>query len=169
MANAKGGSSALDAWYRKYAEREMKDVKFCLAFVHDPGSFHSKTKKIVTPAEARGGFNIRFNDLHTPASLVAQIDEIARAVMRDKGAEIAVTHATSGISFLTKPGAYTELLSAAVSRVTGYTPEQSTSGGTSRRTWPLAPRNIGTIWMRVQPRAASAPAAVAMSGAISSR
>ena len=62
---------------------------------------------------------------------MAQIDEIARAVMRDKGAEIAVTHATSGISFLTKPGAYTELLSAAVSRVTGYTPEQSTSGGTS--------------------------------------
>ena len=28
---------ALDAWYRKYAEKEMKDVKFCLAFMHDPG------------------------------------------------------------------------------------------------------------------------------------
>jgi TRAP-type C4-dicarboxylate transport system substrate-binding protein len=54
MSNAKGGSQALDAWYRKYAEREMKDVKFCLAFVHDPGSFHSKTKKIVTPADIKG-------------------------------------------------------------------------------------------------------------------
>ena len=38
MANAKGGSQALDAWYRKYAAKEMKDVKFCLAFVHDPGT-----------------------------------------------------------------------------------------------------------------------------------
>jgi TRAP-type C4-dicarboxylate transport system substrate-binding protein len=54
MANAKGGSSALDAWYRKYAATEMKDVKFCLAFVHDPGSFHSRTKKIVVPADIKG-------------------------------------------------------------------------------------------------------------------
>src|SRR4051794_21500335 len=54
MANAKGGSSALDAWYRKYAANEMKDVKFCLAFVHDYGSFHSRTKKIVVPADIKG-------------------------------------------------------------------------------------------------------------------
>src|SRR5471032_3238453 len=54
MANAKGGSSALDAWYRKYAAAEMKDVKFCLAFVHDPGSFHSRTKKIVVPDDIKG-------------------------------------------------------------------------------------------------------------------
>jgi TRAP-type C4-dicarboxylate transport system substrate-binding protein len=32
----------------------MKDVKFCLAFVHDPGSFHSKTKKIMVPADIKG-------------------------------------------------------------------------------------------------------------------
>jgi TRAP-type C4-dicarboxylate transport system substrate-binding protein len=54
MANAKGGSSALDAWYRKYAASEMKDVKFCLAFVHDPGSFHSRTKKIMVPGDIKG-------------------------------------------------------------------------------------------------------------------
>ena len=36
MSDAKGGSMALDAWYRKYAEKEMKDVKFCLAFIHSP-------------------------------------------------------------------------------------------------------------------------------------
>src|SRR5207244_8378497 len=28
MSNAKGGSQALDAWYRQYAGTEMKDVKF---------------------------------------------------------------------------------------------------------------------------------------------
>ena len=54
MTNAKGGSVALDAWYRSYAAKEMKDVKFCLAFVHDPGSFHSVSKKIVVPADIKG-------------------------------------------------------------------------------------------------------------------
>jgi len=53
MSDAKGGSQALDAWYRKYAAREMKDVKFCLAFIHDPGSFHSN-KKILVPGDIRG-------------------------------------------------------------------------------------------------------------------
>ena len=54
MANAKGGSQALDAWYRKYAATEMKDVKFCFAFVHDPGSFHSTAKKIMVPGDIKG-------------------------------------------------------------------------------------------------------------------
>jgi TRAP-type C4-dicarboxylate transport system substrate-binding protein len=54
IANGKGGTEALDAWYRKYAAKEMKDVKFCLAFVHDPGSFHSKTKKIMVPSDIKG-------------------------------------------------------------------------------------------------------------------
>ncbi len=54
MTDAKGGSQALDAWYRQYAEKEMKDVKFCLGFVHDPGSFHSRAKKIMVPADING-------------------------------------------------------------------------------------------------------------------
>ena len=54
MSNAKGGTVALDEWYRKYAAKEMKDVKFCLAFVHDPGSFHSVDKKIVVPGDIKG-------------------------------------------------------------------------------------------------------------------
>lgn len=43
VANARGGSEALDAWYRAYAEEEMSDVKFCLAHHHPPGTVHSKT------------------------------------------------------------------------------------------------------------------------------
>jgi TRAP-type C4-dicarboxylate transport system substrate-binding protein len=54
MADAKGGSQALDAWYRKYAAQEMKDVKFCLAFVHDPGAIHSRTKKVMVPGDIKG-------------------------------------------------------------------------------------------------------------------
>jgi len=54
MSNATGGSEGLDAWYRKYAPKEMKDVKFCLAFIHSPSAFHSRTKKIVVPADVKG-------------------------------------------------------------------------------------------------------------------
>jgi len=53
MSNAKGGSAALDTWYRKYAATEMKGVHFCLAFVHDPGTFHSH-KKILLPSDLKG-------------------------------------------------------------------------------------------------------------------
>ncbi|MEZ5890564.1 MAG: TRAP transporter substrate-binding protein [Xanthobacteraceae bacterium] len=71
MSNAVGGSRALDAWYRKYADREMKDVKFCLAFIHDPGSFHSRTKKIMAPDDIKG-MKIRPADA-TMAALVTQL------------------------------------------------------------------------------------------------
>ena len=54
MKEAKAGSEALDAWYRPYAAKEMKDVKYCLAFVHDPSGFHSKTKKILVPGDISG-------------------------------------------------------------------------------------------------------------------
>ena len=54
VTNAKGGTGALDEWYRKYAGKEMKDVKFCFAFLHDPGTFHSKTKKIMVPGDIKG-------------------------------------------------------------------------------------------------------------------
>ncbi|MDB5598614.1 MAG: C4-dicarboxylate transporter [Xanthobacteraceae bacterium] len=72
IGNGKTGSQALDAWYRKYADKEMKDVKFCLAFVHDPGSFHSKTKKIMVPGDVKG---MKIRPAHaTMATFVKQLD-----------------------------------------------------------------------------------------------
>src|SRR5256885_854041 len=53
MSDAKGGSMALDAWYRKYVEKEMKDVKFCLAFMLEPGGYHGR-KKVVLPEDIKG-------------------------------------------------------------------------------------------------------------------
>ena len=53
VINAKAGSAAIDAWYRQYAAREMKDVHFCFAFAHDPGALHSK-KKVLLPSEIKG-------------------------------------------------------------------------------------------------------------------
>lgn len=54
MSNAKGGSAALDEWYRAYAEREIKEAKFCFALVHEPGTIHSRNRKITAPTELRG-------------------------------------------------------------------------------------------------------------------
>ena len=54
FANATGGSAALDAWYRKYAAAEMKDVHFCFAFALDPITFHSRSKKIMLPEDIKG-------------------------------------------------------------------------------------------------------------------
>ncbi|TKT76129.1 TRAP transporter substrate-binding protein [Aquamicrobium sp. LC103] len=53
VANGVGGSKAFDGWYRGYAEQEMSDVKFCLGFVHEPGTLHSKTE-IRTPDQIKG-------------------------------------------------------------------------------------------------------------------
>jgi TRAP-type C4-dicarboxylate transport system substrate-binding protein len=51
--DATSGTAALDAWYRAYAGREMRDVKFCLAFIHDPGTLHSR-RAVRLPADMRG-------------------------------------------------------------------------------------------------------------------
>ena len=53
FADAVKGTQALDSWYRKYAAAEMKDTKFCFAFMHDPGSLHAR-KKVVVPADIAG-------------------------------------------------------------------------------------------------------------------
>ncbi|MBV9044330.1 MAG: succinyl-diaminopimelate desuccinylase, partial [Alphaproteobacteria bacterium] len=85
----------------------------------------------VIPAEARAGFNIRFNDRHKSADLIAHIKREADAVAKARGVEISVSAHVSGEPFLTKPGSFTRLLSDVVHEVTGHAPELSTTGGTS--------------------------------------
>ena len=81
----------------------------------------------VTPAEARAAFNIRFNDLHTAASLERWLHErLQRA-----GARYTLELSVSGEAFVTQPGPFTDLVCDAVRSVTGRDPELSTSGGTS--------------------------------------
>ena len=53
VANGTTGSAAVDTWYRTYQQGELKGVHFCLAFVQDPGSFHSSKKKILAPSDVR--------------------------------------------------------------------------------------------------------------------
>ncbi len=81
----------------------------------------------VIPAQARALLNIRFNDLHSEASLSDWLTETLAAHAPAADLQLAC----SGEAFLTTPGAETAALAAAVTRVTGITPEQNTGGGTS--------------------------------------
>ena len=84
----------------------------------------------VIPAEARARFNIRFNDHHTHASLQALIE--ARAAAAAQGGRFCIEWEPSNADvFLTRPGPFVDLVSAAIAEVTGHKPTLSTSGGTS--------------------------------------
>jgi succinyl-diaminopimelate desuccinylase len=85
----------------------------------------------VIPAEARAAFNIRFNDKHTPESLLGWAMDRADRIAKETGTSITFSHSVSGTSFLTQPGKFTQLVSDTVARVTGQAPVFSTSGGIS--------------------------------------
>ncbi|MGE4326048.1 MAG: succinyl-diaminopimelate desuccinylase [Pseudodonghicola sp.] len=85
----------------------------------------------VIPAQCRGTVNIRFNDLHSGASLSAWLNEEAARAAEEFGVKIEVEIKISGEAFLTEPGPLSDLVAAAVKAETGVTPELSTSGGTS--------------------------------------
>jgi succinyl-diaminopimelate desuccinylase len=84
----------------------------------------------VIPGAARVRFNIRFNDLWTPDKLK---DEIRRRLESARLPEVfeLTFDPCNAVSFVTKPGAFTELVAEAIEAETGRRPELSTSGGTS--------------------------------------
>jgi len=81
----------------------------------------------VIPGEARAVFNIRYNDRWSSKTLGEWIENKLAAAGGNHELKIHV----SGESFLTPPGAVSEILSRAIQQVTGRTPELSTTGGTS--------------------------------------
>jgi TRAP-type C4-dicarboxylate transport system substrate-binding protein len=97
VTNGKGGTAALDAWYRNYAAKEMKDVKFCLAFVHDPGGVHSVSKKVVVPADIKG-MKIRPAQ-GTIAELVTQLGGTNVQASAPEVREILDRHVADAVTF----------------------------------------------------------------------
>ncbi|WP_170459881.1 succinyl-diaminopimelate desuccinylase [Ruegeria arenilitoris] len=85
----------------------------------------------VIPAQCRGAVNIRFNDLHTGASLSDWLKAQAADVAAEFGVQIDTRIKVSGESFVTPPGPLSELVARAVEAETGRRPELSTTGGTS--------------------------------------
>jgi succinyl-diaminopimelate desuccinylase len=85
----------------------------------------------VIPAACRGAVNIRFSDAHSGDSLSDWLRAEAEVVAEDFGVKIVTRIKVSGESFVTPPGALSDLIARAVKDETGVTPELSTSGGTS--------------------------------------
>ncbi len=85
----------------------------------------------VIPAQCSGAVNIRFNDLHSGASLSEWLKAEADAIAEAYGVEIDTRIKISGESFLTPPGPLSDLVAKAVEAETGVRPEMSTTGGTS--------------------------------------
>ena len=85
----------------------------------------------VIPAECRATVNIRFNDAHDAAGLEAWLREEMDRAAGETGIAMELRVKVTGESFLTPPGALSELVAASVKAETGITPEFSTSGGTS--------------------------------------
>jgi succinyl-diaminopimelate desuccinylase len=79
----------------------------------------------VIPARARARISIRFNDTHTGAQLCALVSEIAAK----HGA--SARPVIYGEPFITPPGAFSNMIAAAVESETSIVPDASTSGGTS--------------------------------------
>lgn len=79
----------------------------------------------VIPAKATARISIRFNDLHSGASLSDKVIAIAE---KHGGTARPII---SGEPFLTPPGEFSQIIAEAVEAETGIAPEASTSGGTS--------------------------------------
>ena len=81
----------------------------------------------VIPAQAHLTFNIRFNDMHTGKSLM----ELVNRHCEEACEKFDLKFHLSGEAFLTPPGKLSNLITAAVEKITGKKPTLSTSGGTS--------------------------------------
>jgi succinyl-diaminopimelate desuccinylase len=79
----------------------------------------------VIPAAAEARISIRFNDLHSGASLTELITSVAEAMGGSVEAKI------SGEAFLTPPGELSSMIADAIRAETGIETELSTTGGTS--------------------------------------
>ena len=85
----------------------------------------------VIPAQTRATVNLRFNDAHSGASLTTWLQDQADEISAEFGVGVVLDVSISGESFITPPGALSELVAHAVQVETNRTPEMSTSGGTS--------------------------------------
>jgi succinyl-diaminopimelate desuccinylase len=83
------------------------------------------------PGEARGRFNIRFNDCHSQVSLRTLIEKRAADAAGERVRWHIDWEPSNADSFVTKPGPFVDLVAGAIKEVTGRQPTLSTTGGTS--------------------------------------
>ena len=90
----------------------------------------NKTVNLI-PAEARARFNIRFNDTRTREELRAEVERRATKAAGNSVRWSIDWEPSNSDAFVTTPGPFVEMVSKAVTEVTGIVPKLSTTGGTS--------------------------------------
>jgi len=85
----------------------------------------------VIPQRASARLNIRFNTHHTAETLLAWIDETARANAEKAGVASSFSISSQSFAFYTDPGPFTDLLVEAARETFGAAPQLATTGGTS--------------------------------------
>ena len=83
------------------------------------------------PGEARARFNIRFNDCHSQTSLKMLVEKRAGDAAAGRIRWHIEWEPSNADSFVTKPGPFVDLVSAAIKEVTAKEAKLSTTGGTS--------------------------------------
>ena len=81
----------------------------------------------VIPAKGTATINVRFNNTYTGAALEKKM----RDTMTATGLDHDVRFRISGECFYNPPGKFSDMISKAIEKETGRTPELSTTGGTS--------------------------------------
>jgi succinyl-diaminopimelate desuccinylase len=109
---------------RGSAQFQPSNLEFTSVDVGNPASN-------VIPSQARAKFNIRYNDLHTQASLRELVETRLKKATGNRIKARIVWEPSNSDVFLTKPGLFTDLAVNAIADVTGRKPELSTTGGTS--------------------------------------
>jgi succinyl-diaminopimelate desuccinylase len=90
----------------------------------------NKTVNLI-PAEARARFNIRFNETRTREELRAEVERRAAKAAGNAIRWSIDWEPSNADVFITMPGPFVEMISKAVTEVTGIVPRLSTTGGTS--------------------------------------
>ena len=90
----------------------------------------NKTVNLI-PAEARARFNIRFNETRTREELRAEVERRAAEAAGNAIRWSIAWEPSNADVFITMPGPFVEMISRAVTEVTGIVPKLSTTGGTS--------------------------------------
>ena len=85
----------------------------------------------IIPAKASARFNIRFNTEHRGTDLLGWIQAETARIQQGYNGDIHLDLTVPGLPFLTEACGFVDMLVSAITKVTGQTPELSTSGGTS--------------------------------------
>ena len=85
----------------------------------------------IIPSRASSQFNIRYNNIHTAASLKKKINNVIKSVCRKYKSNFKIKYEVNGDAFITKPEKTIYMAKKIIKKITKINPKFSTTGGTS--------------------------------------